>query len=110
MLFLSTLVPQTHGLASAQSATDGQQDKIKRSQDEKKNLPSFEDDQSAICLSYRRQAKVLAAAVETYSRRLGACTTSSTDFATDCSADFARVRQSYSQYEIAIGSVRSYCR
>jgi len=75
--------------------------------DEKKPSPGFEQDQSGICLSATSNAKLLASIVENYSRRLGACSTSS--LRNDCSAEFRGVVQSYNQYQLAVSKVRNYC-
>jgi hypothetical protein len=93
-------------LSFAQSMT---QDTTKETKDLKRPSPGFEDDQSAMCLSATRQAKLLASIVESSSRRLGACSTSNPNFRQDCSAEFRGVVQSFNQYQIAISSVRNYC-
>jgi hypothetical protein len=90
---------------TSEDAKKGAKDK-----DKKSSSSGFEDDQSAMCLYATRQANALASIIDSYSRRLGACVTSNPNFRGDCSADFARVRQSYSQYELAVGSVRNYCK
>lgn len=82
----------------------------KESKEQKRSSSGFEIDQSAMCLSASQQAKLIASIVESYSRRLGACAVSNLSFQDDCSADFARLRQGYSQYQLALVSVRNYCR
>jgi hypothetical protein len=86
------------------------QDPKKEAQEPKKSSPGFEDDQSALCLSAQRQAKQIASIVEAYSRRLAACATSNPSFRADCSIDFRRLVSSYNQYELAVSSVRNYCK
>jgi hypothetical protein len=88
------------------------EDTKKETKDPKKNSPGFEfeDEKSAMCLSAERQSKQVASIVEAYARRLGACATSSPNFRADCSIDFRRLVSSYSQYELAVSSVRNYCK
>jgi hypothetical protein len=89
----------------------GTQETTKETQDQKKPSPGFEDDdQSAMCLSATRQAKVVASILETYSRRLGACATSNPNFRNDCSVEFRGIVQSYNQYQLAVSSRRNYCK
>jgi len=89
----------------------GTEEKTKETQDQKKPSPGFEDDdQSAMCLSATRQAKVVASIVESYSRRLGACATSNPNFRNDCSVEFRAVVQSYNQFQLAVSSRRNYCK
>jgi hypothetical protein len=80
------------------------------SPEQKQSSPGFEDDQSAMCQSATRQAKLIASVVETYSRRLAGCATSNPNFRDDCSMDFRRLANGYSQYQLAVASVRNYCR
>lgn len=63
-----------------------------------------------MCLSATQQAKFVASIVESYARRLGVCAASNLSFQDDCAADFTRLRQSYNQYQLALASVRNYCR
>jgi hypothetical protein len=95
-------------LAFAQST---KQEGTKDNQEQKK--PSFgfqEDDQNEMCLSATRQAKQLASLVDSYSRRLAVCATSNPNFRDDCFVDFGRLARSYNQYQVAISSVRNYCK
>ena len=93
-------------LALAQTS---KQDQTKDSKDQKRNSFGFEDDQSAMCLSATRQAKLMASYVEGFSRRLGACATSNPNFRDDCSVEFSRLTRGYNEYQLAISSVRNYC-
>ena len=68
-----------------------------------------EEYQSAACLSALQQAKLVASILETYSRRLTSCA-ASLNVRDDCSTDFGRVRRIYSQYELAVSSVRNSCK
>ena len=95
-----------HHVALAQTS---KQDQTKDSKEQKRNSSGFEDDQSAMCLSATRQAKLMASYVEGFSRRLGACATSNPNFRDDCSVEFARLTKGYNEYQLAISSVRNYC-
>jgi uncharacterized protein YfbU (UPF0304 family) len=86
------------------------QDATKATKEPKTTFPGFDDEQNAMCLSYQRQAKQVASIVDAYSRRLGACATSNPNFRADCNIDFRRMVASYNQYELAVSSVRSYCK
>ena len=82
---------------------------------EKRNFeepaPDPDDERGgAMCISAKRQAGNLAALVTTYSRRLGACSMSDATFRNDCSAEFRAVVLGYNQYQIALSSVRQYCK
>ena len=90
-------------------AQTSKQDQTKDSKEKKRNSSGFEDDQSAMCLSATRQAKLMASYVEGFSRRLGACATSNPNFRDDCSVEFARLTKGYNEYQLAISSVRNYC-
>ncbi len=68
-----------------------------------------EEYQSAACLSDLQQAKLVASILETNSRRLNSCA-ASLNFRDNCSTDFGGVRRAYSQYELAVSSVRNYCK
>ena len=94
-------------LAMAQST---KQEATKDNQEQKKSSFGFEDDQSAICVSATRQAKMIASIVDTYSRRLSACALSNPSFRDDCSADFTRLARGYNEYQVAVSSVRNYCK
>ena len=102
-VFFSILEP----LSIAQST---KQEVTKDTQEQKKSSSGFEDDQSAICLSATRQAKMIASIVDSYSRRLAACAVSNPSFRDDCSADFGRLARGYNQYQVAVSSVRNYCK
>lgn len=91
-------------------AQDLRPDKTKESKDQKKPSSGFEDDQSAMCLSATQQAKLVAAVVESYSRRLGACVTSNPNFRDDCYVEFGRVVKSYNQYQTTVSTLRNYCK
>jgi hypothetical protein len=82
----------------------------KDNQEQKKSSSGFEDDQSAVCLSATRQAKMIASIVDSYSRRLAACAVSNPTFRDDCSTDFGRLARGYNQYQLAVSSVRNYCK
>jgi len=109
VLFVSAVpYPPQRKLVLAQATG---QDTTKEAQEQKKPSPGFEDDdQSAMCLSATRQAKLVAAIVESYSRRLGACATSNPNFRNDCSVEFRAIVQSYNQYQLAVSSLRNYCK
>jgi len=85
-------------------------DATKATKEPKTPSPRFEDEQSAMCLSSQRQAKQIASIVDAYARRLGACATSNPNFRADCNIDLRRVIASYNQYELAVSSVRNYCK
>ena len=68
-----------------------------------------EEHQSAACLSALQQARLVASILETYSRRLTSCA-ASLNLRDNCSTDFGGVRRAYSQYELAVSSVRNYCK
>ena len=103
LVFLAAIEP----LGIAQST---KQEATKDSQEQKKSSFGFEDDQSAVCLSATRQAKMIASIVDTYSRRLAACAVSNPNFRDDCSADFTRLARGYNEYQVAVSSVRNYCK
>lgn len=94
----------------AGSAEGANPDLAKETKEQKRSSSGFESGQSAMCLSATQQAKLAASIVESYSRRLGICAASNLSFQDDCSADFTRLRQSYNQYQLALASVRNYCR
>ena len=94
----------------AGTAQSTKQENTKDNQEQKKSSYGFEDDQSAICLSATRQAKMIASIVDTYSRRLAACAVSNPSFRDDCSADFTRLARGYNEYQVAVSSVRNYCK
>jgi hypothetical protein len=100
---LSTFEP----IAGAQST---KQEPMKEGQEQKRPSSGFEDDQSAICLSATQQAKMIASMVDSYSRRLATCALSNPSFRDDCSADFGRLARGYNQYQVAVSSVRNYCK
>ena len=102
-IFFATLEPIGMAQSTKQEAT-------KDNQDQKKSSFDFEDDQSAVCLSATRQAKMIASIVDSYSRRLAACALSNPSFRDDCSADFGRLARGYNEYQVAVSSVRNYCR
>jgi len=86
------------------------QDATKATKEPQTTFPRLEDEPNAMCLSVQRQAKQSASIVEAYARRLGACATSNPNFRADCNIDLRRVIASYNQYELAVSSVRSYCK
>lgn len=92
------------------AAQGGNPESTKETKEQERPSSGFEDNQSATCLSATQQVKLIASIVESYARRLGACVASNRGFQDDCSADFARLRQSYGQYQLALASVRNYCR
>ncbi len=106
LVFLAANHCLDNHLAFAQTS---QQDQTKDSKEQKRKSSGFEDDQSAMCLSATRQAKLIASYVEGFSRRLGACATSNPNFRDDCSVEFARLAKGYNEYQLAISSVRNYC-
>jgi hypothetical protein len=106
LVFLAVSYCLNSDLALAQAS---KQNQTKDSREQKGSSFGFEDDQSAMCLSATRQAKLVASFLETYSRRLGACATSSPNFRDDCSVEFARLAKGYNDYQFAISSVRNYC-
>jgi hypothetical protein len=86
-------------------------DATKATKEPKTTSPGFEEEQqNAMCLSVQRQAKQIASIVDAYARRLGTCATSNPNFRADCNIDLRRVIASYNQYELAVSSVRSYCK
>jgi len=91
-------------------AQSTKQEVTKENQEQKKASSGFEDDQSAVCLSATRQAKMVASIVDSYSRRLAACAVSNPAFRDDCSTDFGRLARGYNQYQLAVSSVRNYCK
>ena len=97
-------------LDSIGMAQSTKQEATKDNQEQKKSSFGFEDDQSAICLSATRQAKMIASIVDSYSRRLAACAVSNPSFRDDCSADFGRLARGYNEYQVAVSSVRNYCK
>src|SRR5690349_11499122 len=97
-------------LESPGIAQSTKQEVTKDSQEQKRSSSGLEDDESAICLSATRQAKMLAAIVASYSRRLAACALSDPSFRDGCSADFGRLARGYNEYEVAVSSVRNYCK
>ena len=103
LVFFTALAP----LGMAQST---KQEATKDNQEQKKSSFGFEDDQSATCLSATRQAKIIASIVDSYSRRLAACAVSNPSFRDDCSADFTRLARGYNEYQVAVSSVRNYCK
>jgi hypothetical protein len=97
-------------LESLGTAQSTKQEVTKDNQEQKRSSSGFEDDQSAICLSATRQAKMIASIVDSYSRRLAACALSNPSFRDDCSADFGRLARGYNEYQVAVSSVRNYCK
>ena len=93
-------------IAMAQTKQKGTKD----NQEQKKSSSGFEDDQSPICLSATQQAKMIASIVDTYSRRLAVCGVSNPSFHDDCSANFTRLARGYNEYQVAVSSVRNYCK
>jgi hypothetical protein len=91
-------------------AQSTKQEATKDNQEQKKSSSGFEDDQNTVCLSATRQAKMIASIVDSYSRRLAACAVSNPTFRDDCSTDFARLTRGYNQYQLAVSSVRNYCK
>ena len=97
-------------LAPLGMAQSTKQEATKDNQEQKKSYFGFEEDQSVICLSATRQAKMIASIVDSYSRRLAACALSNPSFRDDCSADFGRLARGYNEYQVAVSSVRNYCK
>jgi hypothetical protein len=84
-----------------------------------KEKPNFEDSRrdaddedagGAMCMSAKREARDLGALVTSYSRRLGACSMSDTTFRNDCSTEFRVLVVGYNRYQLALSSVREYCK
>ena len=84
-----------------------------------KEKPNFEDSRrgaddedagGAMCMSAKREARNLGALVTSYSRRLGACSMSDTTFRNDCSTEFRVLVVGYNRYQLALSSVREYCK
>lgn len=61
------------------------------------------------CEDARSKAKGAASELADYSRRLRSCAENE-DFADDCSSEYRRVKNSYSDYESAVSEVGSNCR
>jgi hypothetical protein len=108
-VLLTALVVFT-AVAPLGMAQSTKQEATKDNQEQKRSSFGFEDDQSAICMSATRQAKMIASIVDSYSRRLAACALSNPSFRDDCSADFGRLARGYNEYQVAVSSVRNYCK
>ena len=67
------------------------------------------NDKSPDCQDARSRAESSASELADYARRLRDCAESQ-DYNDDCSSEFRRVKNSYSDYESAVSSVGSYCR
>ena len=108
MLILAvTEPPQGESVFAAQGLG---QDATKATKEPITTFPGLEDEQKAMCTSVQRQAKQSASIVDAYARRLGTCATSNPNFRADCNIDFRRMVASYNQYELAVSSVRNYCK
>jgi hypothetical protein len=64
--------------------------------------------QSSDCRDARSRAESAASELADYARRLQGCAEGQ-DFTDDCSSEFRRVRNAYSDYESAVSEVSSYC-
>lgn len=67
------------------------------------------NDKSSDCQDALSRAESSASELADYARRLRSCAESQ-NYSDDCSSEFRRVKNSYSDYESAVSSVGSYCR
>lgn len=67
------------------------------------------NDKSPDCQDALSRAESSASELADYARRLRNCAESQ-NYNDDCSSEFRRVKNSYSDYESAVSSVGSYCR
>lgn len=66
------------------------------------------DGKSSECKDALSRAESAASELADYARKLRNCAESQ-DYTDDCSSEFRRVKNAYSDYEDAISSVNSYC-
>jgi hypothetical protein len=67
-----------------------------------------ESGRSSDCRDARSRAESAASELAGYARRLQRCAEGQ-DFTDDCSSEFRRVKNAYSDYESAVSEVSSYC-
>lgn len=69
----------------------------------------YGNDKSSDCRDHLSRAESAASELADYARRLRNCAESQ-NYNDDCSSEFRRVKNAYSDYESAVSSVGSYCR